>query len=598
MLLPFQFSLDSLASDEENTGLYRSSFAIHRRSYSDCSEDSEEDDRDSGGYAQGSRPNKTKKKSKSKHSRHSATAYGGKGVLTDSSQELRRERRISEANDKMAGRKTSNSTGKRGGSSKGAAKSPPTGKKTSKDKALEKALQELEEQKRKNQEQQEKIQALTKKSQKNNTVGKMPVSTDIDAKVKDLSTMLGPKLWRTTKFINTSDLEKDACKIIMESMPEMKELLQGDEATIANNVGAFTATYGGTVCEQINDNRSNAQSGIKRAFLEFKSENPEFKMPTPKELIDIIKRKKEDLLFPPADQMPKSPDQNDFDDGEDSEEFKTQLAQWELDMAAWNKEQARITRNRTIFKWYWTKLLPCAAGKNRWSKNIRCYGCISSHSYPNNTDLKYVTTSDEALVAVLYENCGQRFPFLAEKADGAPTYQVTNEDKKNPRYQSAYSDCKAGQKKYGGWYEVGRTRFEQLEKRFRVHKKKEHVQALEKEILAEIQEEENIGMGKKKRKERSLCDFEERDDWRKVGVESDALSDIDEEEESDDDDFVVTYGKQKGESPSKKPRRARKARAKKDDSEDEEDEQEEDKEEQEENGDSDDEEEENNPKNG
>ena len=298
--------------------------------------------------------------------------------------------------------------------------------------------------------------------------------------------------------------------------------------------------------------------------MEYTAANPKFKMPSPKELIIVQKRKKEDLVFPPEDQKPKAPDPKAFKDGKEAEDFKTQKTKYEKAMVNWKKEQARIHRNRQVFKWYWTKLLPCVAGSKRWSKNIRCYGCISSHTFPDNTALKYITSADEALVAILYENCGQRWPFLAEKAQGYPTYRVTPADRADNKYNSAYSDTKAGQKKYGGWNETGRERFENLEKKFRVAKKKEHVKDLEKEILAIIQKEENIGTGKKKRKERKLDKFEQRNDWRKVGVESDALSDIEGEDESDDDDYEVIYGKQKEEeeeeeeqeSPTKKARKS------------------------------------------
>ena len=422
---------------------------------------------------------------------------------------------------------------------------------------MKKLQRELEEQKRKNQEQQSTIQALNSKKSKRQVVGKLKVSTEIEEKVKELAGMLGPKLWRTTKFINNEEQEYEACKIVMKALHEMKDCVE-------DNIDAFVATYGGTVCKTINDARSNAQSGMKKAYLEYKAANPKFKMPTPKELINVQKRKKEDLLFPPEDQKPKAPDPKAFKDGKEAEDFKTQKTEYEKAMDHWKKEHARINRNRQIIKWYWTKLLPCVAGSKRWSKNIRCYGCISSHTFPDNTALKYITSADEALVAILYENCGQRWPFLAEQAKGNPTYQVTKADKADKRYNSAYSDTKAGQKKYGGWNETGRERFENLEKKFRVAKKKEHVKDLEKEILALIQKEENIGTGKKKRKERKLDKFEQRNDWRKVGVESDALSDIEGEDESDDDDYEVIYGKQKDEeeeeedqeSPTKKARKS------------------------------------------
>ena len=173
---------------------------------------------------------------------------------------------------------------------------------------------------------------------------------------------------------------------------------------------------------------------------------------------------------------------------------------------------------------------------------------------------------------------------MAAKAEGNPSYKITRADKAEPQYQSAYSDAKAGQKKYGGWYQSGRERFQSLEKKFRYAKRKDHVEDLENEILALIQKEEKIGTGKKKHKERSLDEFEERDDWRQVGVESDALVDTEGEEESDDDEFEITYGQQK-KSPTKKARKTAAKEVEEDDEEDGDDKDEDEDEEEEEGGD-------------
>ena len=62
--------------------------------------------------------------------------------------------------------------------------------------------------------------------------------------------------------------------------------------------------------------------------------------------------------------------------------------------------------------WNWDKLLPKVAGKANWSQSKRHCGAISSAVHPDDPTKKCITTSDEALVALLCENCGQRFPVL------------------------------------------------------------------------------------------------------------------------------------------------------------------------------------------
>ena len=231
-------------------------------------------------------------------------------------------------------------------------KSAPSAQKSA-NKELEKLKRELEEQKRKNQEQESKIQALSTKKTKKQMLGKLTISSEIEDKVKDLAGMLGPKLWRTTKFINNKHQEREACKIVMESLHEMKPLLEGDDqAQIDDNIDAFMDTYGGTVCKSINDARSNAQSGMKKAYLEFAAANPKFKMPSAKELMAVIRRKKEDLVFSPEAQKPQAPDPETFQGGENSEEFKALLAGYQEDQKKWKEEQARINRNRKIFQRY------------------------------------------------------------------------------------------------------------------------------------------------------------------------------------------------------------------------------------------------------
>ena len=518
-LLP-KFSANSDSSDDGNQAYYEHSQALDPKRFDDSDEESDEENRSSS----------QEKRSFQKRPKQNHT----QGVLSQSSRENKKSRRISDANSTMPGK----------------ARKPTKEMKaaTARIHALEAAL---EEQTKKTKARDDQIKSLSsKKSRGGGRLSKMPLNAEVKKEVKHQSGALGNKLWRTTKFINNEQQELDACAVVMKDVHGISDLLESeDPAKLEENISAFAATYGSEVCTAVNTARSNSQSNIKKAYLKRSLKGKQ--MPTPQELLSCVLRKKELLCYPSDEETPLKPCHSDYENGVEDPEYKTDLAKYDQDIGIHEQKVALINLNREWFMWYWTQLLPCVAGSNRWSKNIRCYGCISDSTFPDNKDLKHITSSDEALVMVLYENCGQRFPFLHElaKKNGA-SYTVTKEDTMHARYQSAYSDPKAGQKKYGGWYQKGRERYAKLEKKIRVCKKKDHVLALEKALLAYIQIQENITVGgKKKRKGRDLDDFEQADpdNWRKVGVESDALSDTEGEDESDFEEFEPTYGKPRGE---------------------------------------------------
>ena len=513
----FNFPLHSVYQEDENQYVGSNAQAFDNRRFDSASDDSEEEQRSTTQSSHRSSSNHRKS-----HKKHRISD----GVLSSSSRENRTGRRINEAHAAMAPKLRSTKGSK---------------KENAEIQALKK---QLAEQQKKNQATEQQLQALAAKNSGKPRLGKMPENTEIKKEVFVQAGALGKKLWRTTKFINNADQEFDACRIVMEDVHGIQDLLEGDPAKVQENISAFVATYGSDVCTSINTARSNSQSAMKKAYME--RALAKLPMPTPKQLKTVILRTPEALLYP---ERPVAPDESDFDNGEDDPEFKAQLETFQSENKKFGVALDIINQNRAWFMWYWTKLLPCVAGSHRWSKNIRCYGCISTSTFPDNTDLKHITSSDEALVVVLFENCGQRWPFLVTQAKGKSNYKVSKEDKKHDSYQSAYSDTKAGQKKYGGWYKKGRDRHVQVEKAIRRAKKQEHVLDLESAILGAIQMDEDIKIGKSnKRKSRDPDDFEQEDTkvWRKVGVESDALTDPEGEDEMDLDDFDDNYGEQGG----------------------------------------------------
>ena len=67
------------------------------------------------------------------------------------------------------------------------------------------------------------------------------------------------------------------------------------------------------------------------------------------------------------------------------------------------------------FIWRWDQLLVRVAGSNAWGQGKRHYSLISSGHPPDDPKKKCITSSHEAFVELCCENCGQRFPCIAEK---------------------------------------------------------------------------------------------------------------------------------------------------------------------------------------
>ena len=211
-------------------------------------------------------------------------------------------------------------------------------------------------------------------------------------------------LWRTCKFLADETQLDEACEQIMAVIPEIAHLLE-DEEMKEVNIQGFKDNYGENICTTINGKRTEVQSGLRKAYLARAATGA--KMPTPKELGQVIRRV--GLEFDPE-----KPEEN-------------ALA-------------------REFFEWYWEHLLPKCVGSQNWGQSIRLYGTISQHFPPDDPKRKYITSSDEALVLLLYENCGQRFPYHAKcKAKGETP------DAEHANNQSKWSNNQSGQVKWGGW---------------------------------------------------------------------------------------------------------------------------------------------------
>lgn len=351
-------------------------------------------------------------------------------------------------------------------------------------------------------------------------VAKIPMNKELEKKITKLCGAQGPTLWRTTKFLNTEDDIYLASKTIMADLPECKKLLEGDPGTVEENILAFLDTYQGAITTGINEQRNNTQTGLKNAYIE-RYDNKE-DMPHPNDLLKVILRK--DLAYPIK---PKEPPEADFPGKPDKYAQAKNL--YEQKMQKYLAKRKEVKKNRDYFKWYWTCLLPKVCGNKRWGVTIRNFGTISGHAPVDTPKKKYVTTSDEALVQVLFENCGQRFPYLASLERKKFTSEEKEEQRENSKYTSAYSSANVGQEKFGGWNAAGRKRFYDLCVHIRDVRRNPETLALESEILEEIQAEAGLDKKKdKKRKAPPLLDLSKTEGFFHVCCESDQYDSDDE----------------------------------------------------------------------
>ena len=163
---------------------------------------------------------------------------------------------------------------------------------------------------------------------------------------------------------------------------------------------------------------------------------------------------------------------------------------------AWKKHcKDKYQRNMKIFVWYWTCLLPAMCRNEQWGLTKRTRGLISFYAPLNNSKDKYITAADEALVGIIYENCGKRFPFLA----GLDKF-VQEVHSKHVDYQAKWSSSTKGQSKFGGWDEAAVTRFTTIKKLVDRNRKKDstHLREVESAALDRIQgkdDDENGSVG-------------------------------------------------------------------------------------------------------
>ena len=154
-------------------------------------------------------------------------------------------------------------------------------------------------------------------------------------------------------------------------------------------------------------------------------------------------------------------------------------------------------------------LLPCFCRNHQWGQSKCLRGLISSYAPLENDKDKYVTSTDEALVGIIYENCARRFPFVAKLT--VPFDQAVHTLDKE--YQAKWSSSSKGQSKFGGWDGAAVVRFDQIATIVSLNRKKRG------DFLKEVETAAlNLIQGKKCIEDGSLDVPDEDDEQEKVEV--------------------------------------------------------------------------------
>ena len=424
----------------------------------------------------------------------------------------------------------------------------------------------------------------------------LPVSGDYKVGIE---TIVQNNLWKHCKFIN-GDLDwENACRLVMQDSEYFAKYTRGDDARKAHYLKQFMDKYGEVVTKKINSLRTDCQSNILKAFKKRAGDGKD--MPTPAQLKHVLSRKglepppeePVDSFMPFLEEPPTQPvkpvkpvppkdsqasdDETDEDPKkthkedmetykEDMETYREAVKKWnlarknhkeahktheELRQAQWPGSQTKkllqqeYELNMDFFCWYWTDLLPKATGKHRWGQGIRTTGTITGHAPPTENAEKYISVQDEALVLLIYENCGQRFPYVAECAGKREEVDVDD-----PKYTAKWSDSTMGQIKWGGWNKEGRKRFKDLCRFLAVRRTKSHVQGVEEVALARINKDKygegNEGGNKNGKSVLDLIGYdEELGGFMMNSDEEMAENGLDELEDADDNYLPLPPAKEK-----------------------------------------------------
>lgn len=172
---------------------------------------------------------------------------------------------------------------------------------------------------------------------------------------------------------------------------------------------------------------------------------------------------------------------------------------------------------------------------------MRYYHTISGGHFPGDEAKKYVTSSDEALVLLMYENYKKRWPysFRCSQKNKEPNTQ-------SKKYKVEWSDNTSGNSQWGGWESKGRARFKELAETVAKCRQKKYNGSLEKQALRRIRKAKNLDNSAKAKKtvasdtdgnvvETECAMLDWNSDEESAAADDFVLGDSEEEEEEEPD---------------------------------------------------------------
>lgn len=255
------------------------------------------------------------------------------------------------------------------------------------------------------------------------------------------------ELWRTVKFLSNEETEIAATERCLDLMNIREFMLtndKGKDVVIKQKRSDFVATYRGDCREGTNEQRSYVQSQMKKVFNKTMDNGG-----VPPSIADVYKVVTRDIPLP-----------------SDSDEA----------------QQEEHERLMVIFLWYWDELLSKCAGNIYWRDSIRRHQCISIATHEGK---HCITSSTEAMCALMYDNCRDKWEKMYKKKQADPTAKLPKkkDDPETDELSGKYSDAQSGQAKYGGWNSEGLEKFQLVVGQVKAARKTEKSAQLEQICL-------------------------------------------------------------------------------------------------------------------
>jgi hypothetical protein len=108
------------------------------------------------------------------------------------------------------------------------------------------------------------------------------------------------------------------------------------------------------------------------------------------------------------------------------------------------------------FQWYWDELVPKVAGHSNWGPGKRHHGLLSFMK-PHDSNVPYVTPSDEAFIVTIWENYMDSWYWKLEQARADKNFKLNlKNDDHVKATKTPFTLPQGGANKWGGWNKAGR----------------------------------------------------------------------------------------------------------------------------------------------